>query len=177
MIDGETIVVSDEIVEVAGSIFVTSTATLYLAEGTSWSAKGHAMHPLTKKGMDPSQITGSASSYARKYALAGLIAIDDGTGDPDGAKEPYEKAPEKKRSWAQTITDELPDDSSPRDKAEAIATALCSQWTRMKSENQMGLEWDRRVDLTSKLETVHPDLHQKVVDAYELRLMDIKDNG
>ena len=41
--------------------------------------------------MDPSQITGSASSYARKYALAGLVALDDGSADPDGAKEPYKE--------------------------------------------------------------------------------------
>jgi hypothetical protein len=39
--------------------------------------------------MDPSQITGSASSYARKYALSGLLALDDGSADPDAAKEEY----------------------------------------------------------------------------------------
>lgn len=89
--DGETIVVSDTMQEVAGQIFVTSEATLTFADGTSASATGHALHPLTKKGMDPSQITGAASSYARKYALAGLVAIDDGSVDPDAANTPYEE--------------------------------------------------------------------------------------
>jgi hypothetical protein len=44
--------------------------------------RGWTMLRLTKKGMDDAQITGSASSYARKYALNGLFAIDD-TKDPD----------------------------------------------------------------------------------------------
>lgn len=88
--DGATIVVSDTMQEVAGQIFVTAKATITFSDGVSHEATGHAMHPLTKKGMDPSQITGSASSYARKYALGGLIAIDDGSADPDAAKKPYE---------------------------------------------------------------------------------------
>jgi len=87
--EGATIVVTDAMQEVAGQIFVSSTATITLADGVAHSASGHAMHPLTKKGMDPSQITGSASSYARKYALSGLVALDDGSADPDSAKEAY----------------------------------------------------------------------------------------
>ena len=48
------------------------------------------LHPLSKKGMDPSQITGAASTYARKYALTGLLALDDGKDDPDAATQDYE---------------------------------------------------------------------------------------
>jgi len=93
--DGATIVVTDDLRELAGQIFVSSTATVTFADGAEHSATGHALHPLTKKGMDPSQITGSASSYARKYALGGLMALDDGSADPDGAKQPYEPEPTK----------------------------------------------------------------------------------
>jgi hypothetical protein len=88
--DGAFIVVSDTMQEVAGQIFVTATASVTFADGVTHSAQGHAMHPLTKKGMDPSQITGAASSYARKYALAGLVALDDGSADPDARKEDYQ---------------------------------------------------------------------------------------
>ena len=77
-----SLICTDDVVEVAVQIFVTATASLTFA-GETISAKGHAMHPLQKKGMDASQITGSASSYARKYALAGLFAIEDETQDPD----------------------------------------------------------------------------------------------
>lgn len=91
--EGASINLNDQITEVAGQIFVVSTATLMMADGQSHSAQGAALHPLTKKGMDPSQITGAASSYARKYALCGLAAIDDGKEEIDGAKTPYEPAP------------------------------------------------------------------------------------
>lgn len=91
--EGASITVTDDLRDVAGQIFVQSDATVDLGDGVTHTAKGFAMHPLTKKGMDPSQITGSASSYARKYALSGLVALDDGSADPDAAKEPFEPAP------------------------------------------------------------------------------------
>ena len=77
------LIISDEIVEKGGKLFVEATATLYDNDSdASLLAKGSAEHAETKKGMDQAQITGSASSYARKYALNGLFAIDD-TKDPD----------------------------------------------------------------------------------------------
>jgi hypothetical protein len=91
MPEGAHITVTDRMQEVAGQIFVSATAKLYIPDCGEYEAEGHALHPLTKKGMDPSQITGSASSYARKYALAGLMALDDGSVDPDAAKQPYEE--------------------------------------------------------------------------------------
>ena len=84
--EGAFFTFSDEIVEVAGQPFLVATATLTFSDGTSHSVKSAALHALTKKGMDPAQITGSCSTYARKYALQGLLAIDDGSADPDGAK-------------------------------------------------------------------------------------------
>lgn len=73
--------ISDDIVEVGGRIYVQATATLITPSGT-YSNKAFAREPLSKKGMDDSQITGTASSYARKYSLNGLFAIDD-TKDAD----------------------------------------------------------------------------------------------
>lgn len=100
--DGATIVVSDALQEVAGRIFVSATATIKLADGVEYSATGHAMHALQKKGMDDAQITGACSSYARKYALAGLLALDDGSADPDSKDN---RNPEKtERDWfAETL--------------------------------------------------------------------------
>lgn len=79
---GTIILTSDKIEEIAGQVFVIATASITFA-GQTISANAAAMHPLQKKGMDASQITGSASSYARKYALQGLFALDDGEHDPD----------------------------------------------------------------------------------------------
>ena len=78
---GLSLIITDEVVEVGGRIYVKATAGIY-GEGSSFVATGFAREEETKKGMDASQITGSASSYARKIALNGLLAIDD-TKDAD----------------------------------------------------------------------------------------------
>lgn len=73
--------ISDEIVEVVGRVYVKATATI--TDGTnSQSVTAYAREAETKKGLDPAQVTGTSSSYARKYALNGLFCIDD-TKDPD----------------------------------------------------------------------------------------------
>lgn len=73
--------ISDEIMEVGGRVYVKATATFTCGEFTL-SNSAAAREAETKKGMDDSQITGTASSYARKYALNGLFLIDD-TKDAD----------------------------------------------------------------------------------------------
>lgn len=76
MPDGATSFVSDEIVEIAGRVYVKATATLcYQDKCVSNSA--YAREPVDQKGMSVSQVTGAASSYARKYALGGLYMVDD----------------------------------------------------------------------------------------------------
>ena len=80
---GATLVISDDIIEIGGQLFVKAIVTLS-ANGDSISVSAFAMHAMERTGMDASQITGSSSSYARKYALNGLFLIDD-TKDADGA--------------------------------------------------------------------------------------------
>jgi hypothetical protein len=80
---GCSLVIQDDVVEVGGRVYVKATASL--ADNhteLAISATAFAREAEAKKGMDEAQITGSASSYARKYALNGLFAIDD-TKDPD----------------------------------------------------------------------------------------------
>ena len=84
---GCSLVIQDDIVEVGGRVYVKAVASL--ADNDSEmaiSASALAREAETKKGMDEAQITGSASSYARKYALNGLFAIDD-TRDPDATND------------------------------------------------------------------------------------------
>jgi hypothetical protein len=76
------ITVCDEIVLIGDRYYVKATATLQSEGGTKISNVAYAREPENKKGMDESQITGATSSYARKYALNGLFAIDD-TKDAD----------------------------------------------------------------------------------------------
>lgn len=75
--------ISDCIVEIAGRFYIEATATLTDCEtGETLSVSACAREEESKKGMDSSQVTGAASSYARKYALNGLLCIDD-TKDSD----------------------------------------------------------------------------------------------
>lgn len=73
--------ITDEVVQVGDRYYVKATARLFwqndIIENAAW-----AREPDVKKGMDEAQITGATSSYARKYALNGLFAIDD-TKDAD----------------------------------------------------------------------------------------------
>ena len=72
-----TLTITDDIVMVGNRIYVKATATIKNKNGECESTTGWAREEETKKGMDGSQITGASSSYARKYALNGLFAIDD----------------------------------------------------------------------------------------------------
>lgn len=73
------VIISDEMVNIGDRYYTKSTATLIETEtNTSISSTGFAREAESQKGMDSSQLSGSTSSYARKYALCGLLAIDDG---------------------------------------------------------------------------------------------------
>lgn len=72
-----TLTITDDIVLVGNRIYVKATAILKNEKGECETTTGWAREEETKKGMDGSQITGASSSYARKYALNGLFAIDD----------------------------------------------------------------------------------------------------
>lgn len=81
---GVTLILSDDVVDCGGKSFIKASATLFNTDNNEMIVNtGWAQIPDSKKGMDASQITGAASSYARKYALNGLFAIDD-TKDADG---------------------------------------------------------------------------------------------
>lgn len=79
---GCTLTVSDDVVLIGDRYYIKATATVQDKDGNAASATALAREDETKKGMDGAQITGTASSYARKYALNGLFCIDD-TKDPD----------------------------------------------------------------------------------------------
>ena len=81
---GAVLTVSDEIALIGERFYIKATATLIDVEsGERVSATAFAREEQDKKGTDASQLTGSCSSYARKYTLNGLFCIDD-TKDADG---------------------------------------------------------------------------------------------
>jgi len=76
--------------------FTVATATLINSAGEKASTTAEAEHPESKKGMDPAQVSGATSSYARKYAACGLFAIDDNR-DPDATNTHGKDNPEPRR--------------------------------------------------------------------------------
>jgi hypothetical protein len=87
--------ISDEVVQLGERFYIKATASL-LHLDEKISVYGWAREEEVKKGMDAAQITGSASSYARKYALNGLFAIDD-TKDSDATNNHQDEVGEQKR--------------------------------------------------------------------------------
>ena len=92
-----TVTLSDQIQQIGNRTYIQATATVTDAEtGESVSVTAYAREEESKKGMDASQVTGAASSYARKYALNGLFAIDDQKdSDVTNTFEKVEKQAEK----------------------------------------------------------------------------------
>ena len=76
------VTLNDDVVEIGGLLMIKATATITNSKGTAISVVAFAGIDPSKKGMDISQSFGSSASYARKYALNGLFAIDD-TKDAD----------------------------------------------------------------------------------------------
>ena len=106
VLGGLVVTVCDDIQMVGDRIYVKATATITDGEN-SISNSAFARESLTKKGMDDSQITGTASSYARKYALNGLFLIDD-TKDADSmdnSSQQTKKPTPDDLSWAKAIRD------------------------------------------------------------------------
>lgn len=87
------IVLKDELEELSGKVYIKSTAVLTNSDGTSISSTGYAQEDESSKMMGAAQLTGSTSSYARKYALNGLFCIDDSR-DFDGEKTEQKKPEE-----------------------------------------------------------------------------------
>ncbi|WP_295996631.1 ERF family protein [uncultured Veillonella sp.] len=97
---GLVLTIQDSIDLIGDRFYVKATATITDGKDEI-SASAYARESLDKKGMDASQVTGATSSYARKYALNGLLAIDD-TKDADtmdNSKKPAQQTQETVYNW------------------------------------------------------------------------------
>lgn len=97
-----TLILSDDLVQIGDRFYVKASAKLIDSEGLV-EATAFAREPLTKKGTDESQITGAATTYARKYALTGLFLLDNSENDPDS--EEYQKKVRKNTSEQEAKTE------------------------------------------------------------------------
>lgn len=128
------LIMTDRVEEVGGRLFLHATARLVPADNslgnTPCEADGWAEIPAKLAGMSAPQITGSCSSYARKYALGGLFAIDGNT-DPD----------------AIPLTDEQTDGLKAAILAASSTKELTTLWRRLPKSAQKDVEFTHRVAL------------------------------
>lgn len=87
--NGFYLLLNDEIVNLGNRFYIKATATISDGKET-YSTTAYAREEESKKGADGAQVTGASSSYARKYALNGLFAIDD-TKDADATNDHLDK--------------------------------------------------------------------------------------
>lgn len=100
--------ISNDIEEIGGRVYVKAVVTLHdLETGESITSVAHAREEESKKGMDGSQVTGASSSYARKYALAGLFCIDNEK-DSDATNEAKTEVKTEPKAQAKPATKEQP---------------------------------------------------------------------
>jgi len=137
-----TLVVSDDIVQVGDRFYVKATAILKTPSGEEYKNSAFAREPLSKKGSDESQLTGAASSYARKYALNGLFCIDD-TKDADAlnVNKEYTQQPAPQQSPQPQVT----------------AEQVMAEVAAAKTEQELGAiyykypQWQRDANFTGAL--------------------------
>ncbi len=116
--------VSDEIVSIGEASYVKATAKVIDVEGTGViPSTAYAQIATDKKTMDVAQMTGSASSYARKYALNGLFAIDDSE-DIDSIDHSEKKTTTRAAKSQATAQEEVKEEAAPGIISEAQAKRM-----------------------------------------------------
>ena len=129
---GCLLTLSDELVNIGNRYYVKATATFVDANfpDNPTVVTAYAREDETKKGMDGSQITGTASSYARKYALNGLFCIDDAKdADTDAYREQQTAAPAEAQP---SLADQIRQLAQAKNVAE---TEICNQGGVAKIED------------------------------------------
>ena len=139
------IIMKDEIVSEGNRIYIRATAQLLSADGGKIETTAFAREPENRKGFDESQLTGAASSYARKYALNALFGIDD-TKDPDATNK--HDQPEKEKGDMALVKKQ-------------IATCNNLNGINTLAESASRMEWtkEERAELKQMFETKRGELN------------------
>lgn len=121
----------------------------------------------------------SATTYAKRIGLESVTGIapedDDGNAAATAAPEPQRTlASEALRdAWRDAVEDSLPESATPAQKAEAYANAIIADFVSVKTAKTLEGRWDRHAKITLSLEGRYPDLHARVVDAYENHMISL----
>lgn len=137
LLGDSVLLITDDIVLIGDRYYIRATVKLVTGDIVK-SVSAFARESLEKKGMDAAQITGAASSYARKYALNGLFCIDD-TKDPDSpALQDNKNVARQVNEDAKKATKKLRDEK----RKALISQEFFNYTTEHKDELAEGFEWD-----------------------------------
>ena len=148
--NGCTLTCTDELVLIGDRYYIKAPATITAIEdGSSVSTTAFAREEEEKKGMDGSQVTGASSSYARKYALNGLLCIDD-TADSDTTNTGDSKPQKPTRKTAPAPAQEI-NPMMPGGVNYNKVVALYAKGKLSKSGNDYRTEWAKLVNASEDL--------------------------
>lgn len=123
---------------------------------------------------------GSAVTYARRYGLMGMAGIapedDDGNAAAKAPPPKHVSTEALRDAWRDSVLDGLPEDATPRMKAQAFALAIIMDFA-VKTLPTLEGRWNRHQAIIDSLKERHPDLFDQVADAYELRKNEITDGS
>ena len=137
-----TMTITDEVVFIGGRFYIKATATITDEDGNTESVSAFAREDESKKGMDGSQITGTASSYSRKYCLNGMFLIDD-TKDAD-TNEFYNQTQDTKLTKA--YLKQHGSDRIGGDEIQKLRTACINAGEKMSLEKALQACKKERID-------------------------------
>ena len=165
----------DEVIELGGRTFLKTTLYFFNDKGDTITTSAIAEHTATKSGMDAAQITGAASSYARKYAMNALFAIDD-TKDADSdsyhreqtkplPEEPAKKAPTRRtRTTAAPAPATTPAAKDPRYAAIEAALAKVNDIDSLiELYEQHRMEVENNPDIKAMFSRRKQEIHKSTV--------------
>ena len=143
---------TDDIVVIADRVYVKAKAILRDLDdyNIAIEVQAFAREPLEKKGMDSSQVTGTASSYARKYALNGLFNIDDTKdADTNEFKEQQDKA-NKNKDKQEEISEENIEELVTEQQAKTVYAIMKQKGLDVEKQLQSNYGITNTKDLTKR---------------------------
>ena len=158
---------TDDIIQIGGDIFVKATATFYAESSAPVAVSAFARHPREKKGMDDSQITGAASSYARKYALNCLFCIDDAR---DADTNEY-SATERNKQQAGQFTNQAPKAVNPTPTPAAQPLDKIGMMLKFMASIGVSREEIER-EMCKKMQDINDDDIREIRDAAKIMMAD-----
>ena len=127
-------------------------------------------------GKNDMQGLGSAITYARRYGLMAMagIAPEDDDGNAAVASAKNHVGESIGDTWRDAVLDRLPENATPRQKAEAFAAAICEDF-KDKGLKALDNRWARHKTMVESMQQRFPDLAEQVIDAFETRKNELEE--